>query len=166
VIADFAGSPGQEKFRSRDAIAALHPFPLVSCSHRSCVTKRSEEPSVSCGRANILASHPNALNHGCKITREQCCRVAIRYRRVVYAGAQNVGISFSRVAPAGRSVQSTNISLRCVLSLTGPVATRQDGGHENTTLSPNHFRLRVDRAGNCLRNHSALRSGRARRNMD
>src|SRR5438477_555837 len=24
----------------------------------------------------ILASHPNALNHGCKITREQCCSVA------------------------------------------------------------------------------------------
>jgi hypothetical protein len=57
-------------------------------------------------------------------------------------------------------------SVRSGRRLTGSVVTRQDGHHENTTLSSNHFHRGVDRPVDCLRNHADFRPGCAHGHLD
>jgi hypothetical protein len=59
-----------------------------------------------------------------------------------------------------------NRSLRCDLSLTHSVFAMQDARHETTTFSPNYFCGCFDRADGRMRDHSNVRSSRARWHMD
>ena len=59
-----------------------------------------------------------------------------------------------------------NRSLRRDLSLTHSVLAMQDARHETTTLSPNYFCGCFDRADGRMRDHSNVRSNRARWHMD